>query len=119
MAGLVTISPRYSPKLVQERALGSPAETFKTMVRHISMNTMHLQTRFKPIRLFSCSLARCAPVQARVWEIVFKLSMFWGKLKFDDLTGQTDEPEQVKQRAAELRYHLQGHPTACALSQTW
>jgi hypothetical protein len=31
--GLVTINPRYSPKLVQERSLAGPLETMKTLVR--------------------------------------------------------------------------------------
>ena len=35
---------------------------------------------------------------------MFSISYFWAKLKVDDLTGQTDSPEQVKQRAGELRY---------------
>ena len=31
--GLVTINPRYSPKLIQEQSLASPMETLKTVVR--------------------------------------------------------------------------------------
>lgn len=43
-------------------------------------------------------------LQARVWEIVFSLTYFWAKLKMDDITGLNNEPNQVKQRAAELRF---------------
>lgn len=108
LQGLVTINPRYSPKLIQERALESPAATLKTMVCCLCMlgqqllqaRTCNLGTGFRtPLSCFTPKMV----LQARVVEIVGSVGLFFAKLKVDDITGRSDDMEQVRTRAAEAR----------------
>jgi hypothetical protein len=56
-------------------------------------------------------------VQARVVEIVYRLGLFYLKLKVDDITGATEEPSQVQERAAELRYCFCSCAARCTILQ--